>query len=290
MKKNIITHKGAISLSEWLKENNESCDYRIAIPTYKRHETLKKKTLKTLNESDVNPEKIDIFVSDIEEKSLYERTLDKGTYGRIIIGKIGLKENRTFIQNFYPEGQYIVSLDDDIEEIHIKEDEKKVAKLTNLDGLFSYGYNICKEINTGLWGVYPVDNPYFMKNHIACGLRFINATMFGMINTHSPDMYVNLDDKDDYERSIRAYLRYSTVARLDFISYKSKEFTEKGGMQFDGKRTLERNKQSVYYLIKKFPKLCKVNTARKDRWEVKLIEQRPEYKTLANWKINLIKD
>lgn len=287
MTNNIITNKGATRLSKWIEENYESCNYRIAIPTYKRHETLKKKTLKVLNESDVNPEKIDIFVADEEEKSLYEKTLDNGTYGRIIIGKVGLKENRTFIQNFYPEGQYIVSLDDDIEEIHIRVNEKKVANLISLDGLFCYGYKICKEINTGLWGVYPVDNPYFMKNHIACGLRFINATMFGMINTHKPEMYITLDDKDDYERSLRAYIKYRTVARFDFISYKSKEFTEAGGMQFDGKRTLERNKQSVYYLIKKFPKLCKVNTARKDRWEVKLIEQRPEYKTLANWKINL---
>ena len=108
-----------------------------------------------------------------------------------------------------------------------------------------------------------------------------------MINTHSPEMYITLDDKDDYERSIKGYLKYQTVARLDFISYKSKEFTEAGGMQFDGKRTLERNRQSVIYLTKKYPKLCKVNKARKDRWEVKLIEQREEYKPLANWKIKV---
>lgn len=283
---NIIGNKGAIPLGNWRRE---AVDYRIAIPTYKRNNTLKNKTLKVLNESNINPEKIDIFVADSEEKEIYEKTLQKNTYGKIIVGALGLKGNRTFIQNYYPEGQYIVCLDDDIEEVHIKISDKKVQKLNHLDELFCYAYKICKEMETEIWGVYPVDNPYFMKDSIACGLRFLNATMFGMINTHDENMYITLDDKDDYERSIKAYLKYQTVARLDFISYKSKEFTEAGGMQYDGKRTLERNKQSVLYLTNKYPYLCKINNARKDRWEVKLVEQRPEYKDLANIRIPLEK-
>ena len=42
-------------------------DYEIAIPSYKRPETIKKKTLKVLEGHNIPPEKINIFVANEEE-------------------------------------------------------------------------------------------------------------------------------------------------------------------------------------------------------------------------------
>ena len=103
-----------------------SYDYRVAIPSYKRAEILKNKTLKVLSESNVPSEKIDVFVADEKEKELYEKTLEPGTYSKIIVGQKGMRAIRNFIQDYYPEGQRIVNLDDDVEKIQIMKDEKTI--------------------------------------------------------------------------------------------------------------------------------------------------------------------
>lgn len=57
-------------------------DYVIAIPSYKRAETLKSKTLAMLksnkiNSKKINSKKIHIFDANNEEKKIYEETLNK---------------------------------------------------------------------------------------------------------------------------------------------------------------------------------------------------------------------
>ena len=50
-------------------------DYRIAIPTIKRSETIRKKTLNYLLKTDIDLSKIDIFFSDPSEIPLYKKNL-----------------------------------------------------------------------------------------------------------------------------------------------------------------------------------------------------------------------
>ena len=45
-------------------------DYKIAIPSYKRAVTIQNKTLKLLNEHNIDKNKITIFVADEEEKKI----------------------------------------------------------------------------------------------------------------------------------------------------------------------------------------------------------------------------
>ena len=47
-------------------------DYVVAIPSYKRPQTLKNKTLKILQEHKIDPKRIDIFVADKEQESIYK--------------------------------------------------------------------------------------------------------------------------------------------------------------------------------------------------------------------------
>ena len=72
-------------------------DYVIAIPSYKRAETLKSKTLSMLKSNKINSKKIHVFVANNEEKNIYESTLDKNSYGKIIVGIVGMKNIRNFI-------------------------------------------------------------------------------------------------------------------------------------------------------------------------------------------------
>lgn len=263
---------------DWKKNSFQKFDYRIAIPTYKRHETLKNKTLKILKDKGIDFNLIDVFVADETEKELYEKTLEPETYSKIIVGQKGMRAIRNFIQDYYPEGQMVVNLDDDVEKIQIMKDEKTLLDFDDLDNFFNYAFYVCQKNNIHYWGVYGVNNPYFMDNSIALGLRYLEGSFWGNINTHDKSTYVTLDDKEDFERSLRAYVFDGNVARFDFISFESKFWTEPGGMQFDGERTPERVENSGRKLLELFPQLCKENTCRKKHFEIKLVEQRPEYK------------
>lgn len=273
-----ITEVKVPSFEKWIKEGFIQADYRIAIATYKRHECLKNKTLKILSEKGIDPNLIDIFVADEEEKKLYEKTLVKGTYSKIIVGILGVCNIRNFIQNYYPEGQKVVSFDDDVYKIEKYVDEKTLVPLENLNEFISYAFFITEKMNCHFWGVYGVSNPYFMDNSIAMGLRYLEGSWFGTINTHAKEMNLTNNYKEDFERSIRAYLFDGDVVRFDFVTFDSKFWTEPGGLQYDGNRTTENEAKDAKYLLNLFPQVCKQNTAKKDRFEVKLVEQRAEFK------------
>lgn len=263
-----------------------SVEWRVAIASYRRSETIVKKTLKTLEGYKVNPDKIDIFVANEEEREIYEKAVPKEKYGRIIVGVLGMRNIRNFIQGFYREGDCVLSMDDDIEEIYqIENGEKKPIK--DFNSFVEYAFKVCAEVKTRFWGVYAVDNPYFMKQQVALGLRLLVGAMFGMIVTHDENLTIEINEKEDYERSIRAYLRYGNVVRFDFIGFKTNYYTEPGGLQ-EQKRDEQVTKDGLK-LMAMFPNQVRKNNKRKGKYfQVELIEQREEMKAASKRKLILM--
>ena len=64
-------------------------NYVVAIPSYRRPDTLKNKTMKVLKHYGIEPKRIYIFVADTEQKAVYEAALDPKDYHKIIIGVPG---------------------------------------------------------------------------------------------------------------------------------------------------------------------------------------------------------
>lgn len=263
-----------------------SVKWRIAIPSYHREKTLLKKTLNTLSEYGVNSELIDIFVADEDEKKAYESAIHKSQYGRIIVGIRGIREIRNFIQAYYNEGDCVLCMDDDIEEVYqVINGEKKPIK--DFNSFVEYAFKVCEEAKTRFWGVYAVDNAFFMKPQVSLGLRFLVGVMFGMIVTHDKHLIVETSEKEDYERSIRAYLRYGNVVRFDFVGFKTNYYNEPGGLQ--GQRSKERITSDALKLIAMFPNQVRKNTRRKnDYFEIELVEQREDKKVASKRKLTLM--
>jgi hypothetical protein len=90
-------------------------DWVIAIPSFKRSIQIKEKTLNTLQSYHIPLEQIYIFVASDEEALDYKR--ENPDY-RIVIGVLGLPQQRNFIMDYFEIGTQIVSLDDDIEGIY----------------------------------------------------------------------------------------------------------------------------------------------------------------------------
>ena len=230
---------------------------RIAIPSYKRHKYLGDKTLKTLHNFGYEIKDIDIFVGNDEEYELYKSEYPEYN---IIVGVVGMRQIREFIFNYYDEGTQVLSLDDDIIDIKMKnpnEDEKScLVKLDNLKEIIDKGFKQCIENNTILWGIYPCDNHGFMKNNITTHLAFCVGWMWGCI-IDKECLKLNISQYEDYERTVKVFKKYGKVIRLNNICAKTKYNNNIGGMCDDNrinimKRDLEILKElySDYIIIK----------------------------------------
>jgi len=277
--------------------------YLIGIPSYKRPKILKKKTLRVLMEQNINPQKIFIFVSDKEQEELYKEELETNTYNKIIVGEPGIKNIRNFMANYFKEKQRIFYIDDDISHIYqlfykkggknyskqegvivdldnsYDRNHNKLHHMKNLDNFIEFAFEVAEKKGFDNWGIYPVENPYFMKpttnnveDYVTTKLTYIMGGFTGVVNNKKAEIRT-IDDKEDYERSIKYYLKDGGVLRFNNVCVRTRCYTEPGGMQIN--RTKDRIYESALYLAKKYPMLCTMNLKKKSGFaEVRLRDKR----------------
>jgi hypothetical protein len=119
--------------------------------------------------------------------------------------------------------------------------------IDNLQKLFESSYELMKENNCDTWGIYPVNNVFFMKNQkeITYNFKFIIGCLFGFINNKKYLMDKLCEGKEDYERSVLSYMNCGAILRYNHISVKTK-FYAVGGL---GKNRDIDNLNAVEYLV-----------------------------------------
>jgi cellulose synthase/poly-beta-1,6-N-acetylglucosamine synthase-like glycosyltransferase len=246
-------------------------NYEIAIPSYKRPETLRDKTLTILKAYRIPADKITVFVANKEQEGIYKETLVSGTYGKIVVGIVGMGAIRNFITEYYPIGTAIVNIDDDIKGFleYDASRPRKERPLRSLLSVLKQGFHECEKAGAHLWGVYPVANGYFMKPKVSKDLRYIIGSFWGCINPGIKEIKITLDDKEDYQRSILYYKADKVVIRLNMVAPISSYYKEPGGMQED--RTKERVEKSARWIVKTYPEYAVLNPSKKSGYmEVRL--------------------
>lgn len=231
-------------------------EYKIAIPSYKRANTLKEKTLAVLDSHNIDPKKVTIFVGNRDELRDYQNVLKDTPYRHnIVVGEVGMGAIRRYIQRYYSEGTPVMNFDDDLSEVLMKESDKKMVPVKNLErDVILRGFHACTDNDANLFGVYAAANAMFMKHRIAVGLYYCIGSCWGMFTRHDEDLKVTLDDKEDFERTLQHYVKDGKIVRLDDITVKSKYYTEDGGMQVT--RTNDRILKSAEILAARYPDLC----------------------------------
>lgn len=257
-------------------------NYIIVIPSYKRPNLIQSHTLNVLESSNINSIAIYIFVANKKEYNDYKTALKAKYHKNIIIGKKGLKNQRNFISNYFPENVNIVHLDDDIKSInkltHYNKENRTSNKLKTLNDLNKFiieSFHKCKELNAYLWGVYPINNAYFMFPRMTKDLRFITGPMFGIINRHNKVLKLTVDEKEDTQRTLQYFTLDNIVLRFNNITIDTDYYRNKGGMQFENKNRKASALKSAYYLIKKYPNLTKLDIKKKSGVpEVRLLNRK----------------
>jgi hypothetical protein len=229
-------------------------DYVVAIPSFKRELVITNKTLSTLIDGGVSKSRIYIFVANKAQATAYEKAVPEWGYHKIVVGKLGIAHQRNFISSYFPENQYIISVDDDVEALQMLRGDK-LATVNNIDAFFKRAYKIMKKEHLYIWGVYPVRNPFFMYNEVTTDLKFVIGVLFAYINRKTPKLTLrSVIGKEDIEMSILYYQLDGGVVRFNNIVPKTK-FNAEGGLGTDRK---EMNEKSAQYLKTRFPDLVTI--------------------------------
>lgn len=229
----------------------------FVVPSYRRAEAFASKTLQTLKRNRVDPRTIYCFLSDPSEKDKYIsqcKITDSEYIPNFIDSVPTLAGNRNFIVSHFQEGQKIVWCDDDLVAINFRKDEKTLVETSDFLKHIDDAFSACKEKSSWIWGIYAASNPFFMKDTIGEGLYYIIGSCYGTINRHSDVAMVGLEDKEDFERTLKYYDNDGIVLRLNYLTVESAYYKEPGGMQET--RTTERIDESAKYLAAKYPNYC----------------------------------
>jgi hypothetical protein len=249
-------------------------DYVICIPSYKRHEICKNKTLSMLKNNDIDSKKIYIYVADENEYEIYSKTLDTKSYNKIIIGKRGLVQQREFIMNQWPEGKWIVFLDDDIKSIDLS--LSPLFKKHNFNYFIKYAFDKCVANDAYIWGVYPVFNIHFRAPtpEMSTDLKYIVGAFYGIINRptlNSLKLIITRKNgqKEDVERSIKYFIQDKIVLRFNRVGFVTQYYGREGGLGNYEER-LKPMQEACKKLIKKYPEYGYSKKRKKGMCEVGL--------------------
>lgn len=267
------TKKNSLYNNKTLKKNiqkkyggsvsNKQLDYVVCIPSYKRSDVCKDKTLATLKKHKISNSKIFVFVANKEEYDIYKQTLDKNTYSKLVIGIVGLVPQRDFIEKYFPSGQNIVFMDDDVESIDLSLSPK--FKGNNLHSFFTQAFKNTRQENAFIWGVYPVFNPFFRspRPEMTTYLNYIVGAFYGIINRPNlKSLQLNITkefggQKEDVERTIKYFINDGKVIRFNKIGFTTKYYGKEGGLGTFEQR-LKPMQQASKTLSKFYPEFGKV--------------------------------
>ena len=234
-------------------------DYQIAIPSYKRYETIKEKTLQLLSSHNINPDRVTIFVADEDEAVLYEKALNGNKYANnIVVGVPTIGQQRNFIERYYPEGTNLMMFDDDIVQVQKKQGDKLIPINDLEKEIIFNGFANCHKHGSKIFGIYAASNAFFMKERVYTNLCYIIASMFGLIVEHDDYLKRITNHGEDYEYSLRHYVKNGVLCRLDNYTVKSNYYGEEGGLQEI--RTKKYVENSIMKIYMNFPQLCTMYT------------------------------
>lgn len=208
--------------------------YQIAIPSYRRTNILTTRTLATLVRFGVDLDRVTVWAASEEEREIYQAEVEPKV--RVRVARPGLLAARQFYHSAYPEGTPLLNLDDDISDLQQKDGDGLKPPDISFDEIVRMGFDLCEKTNARLWGINPVSNGFFMKDHITVGLRYICGIFFG---SYAGDLEMGgkrivdaSGSGEDFEMSIKSFIAHGSTVRLEFLTPLTKYFAN-GGIDAD---------------------------------------------------------
>ena len=242
-------------------------DIKIAIPSYQRYQLLLDKTLPFLAKHNVPAEQVTIFVANEEELVKYEDALKGNYYSNIVLGVPTIGAQRNFITNYYNDGDWVVMSDDDIADLVQKTGEQTAEPVEDLLETLEGFFKQTEDEGAQTWGIYPVDNPYFMKYRVNTKLTYIIACFTGIIVDKDPELKRYLNHGEDQLFSILSFKKYGKVCRFEEYTVKTKFFGEGGLQEFRSQENVV--EESIKRIANDHPEYAKAYLKKNGVWDIK---------------------
>ena len=205
--------------------------YEIAIPSYKRPSELREKTLKLLERHNIDKSLIKIFLRDEEELKSYNYLT--GDYNYVLTGCKSISEVRNHLKYYYredrPEINYVLYIDDDIDDIYEYVNPKLARPIKNLEKFIIEAFVTTEKEGLSLWGIAGLCNPFFMKNEYSKTLKYILGGFSGEVVRRDRHIILcDFDHFEDVQMSAEYFLRDGGVIRFQNIGIKTVYFGDGG--------------------------------------------------------------
>lgn len=233
---------------------------KYVIPSYKRADILKNKTLKYLERHNVK--KTDIYIIVRNDDDGYDIFSD---YNIVKTDVKGIGRTHNFVTEYFEEGEWICEIDDDLTDMIDTENKSIDNFIEVIDDMkerislrgYSYG------------GFYSTPNPFFMKNikdEYTYDLRY----MLGLIRVRRirKDIILETNYAEDFENCILYYIRDGGIVKQNYIAGKTNNYAN-GGCNGDG-RNIESEKMDKEFLSQKYSKYCNLFQRKNGRWDLRL--------------------
>lgn len=208
-------------------------DYVIAVRSYARAHDFPQMTYKVLHDAGLTSI-LYIFVASPEEKQTYQAALGDRPYKEIIVGKLGGANAIRAICNYFPMGQRIVFMDDDLRAFGYVH---RPADLTALPDLLADGFQTIDKHNCGAFTFDFISNRFWLKDMPRKIIRpFTLAGCFFAARNEPSLIVTDTSHCDDLVRSVRYIDRYGGVLVYSGAYFRTKYATQSGGLQQSGDR------------------------------------------------------
>lgn len=273
--------------------NNETV---VAVMSHKRPQLFSDNTLKYLTDVQTNF-KIHVFCSRAHDQAKYKKFfINHPLFAQLkfINAPDDYLEKCNMIYRYFKTDTNVFFMEDDVIELSFSRiGDNKLNKLINFDEFVHNSFSQCINQNCKIFGIYPVHNYYFMKNTVTTEFKFLIANAFGFISTkNNKKLILHSESKTDYERSVLYYLNYGGTMRFNYISAKTNNLKNKGGLNDDLVNRLESEALGVYYLLNMYPEYFKYKDYHSTPYdEIKTIKITPTdiydelYHKLRGWDI-----
>ena len=234
-------------------------EYRIAIPSYRRAELLSTATLATLAKYGVNPKLVTVFVADDAEYREYRQVLPSGY--EIVKAVPGLLRARQFYHSYFDRGTPLLNLDDDIRDIKVKDGSALGPYSGTIDEMVETGFGLAEKYHSGMWGINPANNGFYLKDEVTVGLRLMCGIFHG--NYAGDEAVVGVDrptdnsSAEDFETTIRSFLMRGSVVRMEWLTPITKFFAP-GGMTAEVEDRQRENTLAIHEVAARYPELASV--------------------------------
>jgi hypothetical protein len=235
---------------------------KYIIPSYQRPEQFKNKTFKYLMDHDIPKDQIYVFVrSDDPDLNKYFEI--KGpTY--VVTDVKGIGRTHNYISAYFNEGEFIVEIDDDLEDII----DNQRSSVLEFAALCAKMFHIMTYMGVSYGGTYQCDNPMFMSQNgeFSTDLKYmLGCLRFRFIRK---EIVLDTNYAEDMENCIRHYIRDGKILKNNWIAPVTKNYVE-GGCDGDG-RNVETEKQDKEVLSIVYPQYCKLFQRKNGKWDLKL--------------------